>query len=226
MISDALYYNATLTLSILQKLGVATEVFNLWFQMSQQAKKSGMHAHFRRVQDKKICCLGLTSLFVLPGDQLPGDALGRVFKATLDLLVAYMDQVAEAAKQEDDDDADDNEMDGFQTEDEDDDEEDREMGDEADSVRFQKLAAQDDDDYSDDEELQSPIDEVDPFIFFVDTIKALQGMDPARFQSLMQMLDFHYQVLASGVAQHTEQRRAEIEKDKVNEAEWCDSAAS
>lgn len=28
-----------------------------------------------------------------------------------------------------------------------------------------------DDDYSDDEELQSPIDDVDPFIFFVDTIK-------------------------------------------------------
>lgn len=28
-----------------------------------------------------------------------------------------------------------------------------------------------DDDYSDDEELQSPIDEVDPFIFFVDSIK-------------------------------------------------------
>ena len=28
-----------------------------------------------------------------------------------------------------------------------------------------------DDDFSDDEELQSPIDDVDPFIFFVDTIK-------------------------------------------------------
>ena len=28
-----------------------------------------------------------------------------------------------------------------------------------------------DNDYSDDEELQSPIDEVDPFIFFVDTVK-------------------------------------------------------
>lgn len=28
-----------------------------------------------------------------------------------------------------------------------------------------------DDDYSDDEELQSPIDEVDPFIFFVDMVK-------------------------------------------------------
>ena len=28
-----------------------------------------------------------------------------------------------------------------------------------------------DDDYSDDEELQSPIDEVDPFIFFVESVK-------------------------------------------------------
>jgi hypothetical protein len=28
-----------------------------------------------------------------------------------------------------------------------------------------------DDDFSDDEELQSPIDEVDPFILFVDSVK-------------------------------------------------------
>jgi hypothetical protein len=47
-----------------------------------------------REQDKKVCCLGLTSLLALPGDQLPGEALGRVFRATLDLLVAYKDQVA------------------------------------------------------------------------------------------------------------------------------------
>ncbi|KAF5182902.1 Importin beta-like sad2 [Thalictrum thalictroides] len=237
VIADALYYNATFTLSILQKLGVATEVFNLWFQMLQQVKKSGVRANFRRVQDKKVCSLGLMSLFVLPSDQLPGEALGRVFKATLDLLVSYKDQVAEAAKKEDGED-DDDDMDGFQTDDEDDEEEgsDREMGDdtengdEADSIRLQKLAAQakafrsieddddTDDDYSDDEELQSPIDEVDPFIFFVDTMKALQGMDPGRFQNLMQTLDFHYQALASGVAQHAEERRAEIEKEKLSKA--------
>ena len=47
-----------------------------------------------REQDKKVCCLGLTSLIALPADQLPGEALGRVFRATLDLLVAYKDQVA------------------------------------------------------------------------------------------------------------------------------------
>uniref|UniRef100_A0A2N9IVW3 Uncharacterized protein n=1 Tax=Fagus sylvatica TaxID=28930 RepID=A0A2N9IVW3_FAGSY len=93
-VADSLYYNAALTLSILQKLNVATEIFNLWFQMLQQVKKSGVRANFKREHDKKVCCLGLTSLLALPADQLPGEALGRVFKAALDLLVAYKDQVA------------------------------------------------------------------------------------------------------------------------------------
>lgn len=121
-IADALYYNASLTLNILQKLGVATEIFNLWFQMLQQTKKSGARANFKRwltfsfsckfekvdisthayilygfsfrEHDKKVCCLGLTSLIPLPAEQLPREALERVFKANLDLLVAYKDQVA------------------------------------------------------------------------------------------------------------------------------------
>ncbi|KAJ7957326.1 importin beta-like SAD2 [Quillaja saponaria] len=130
VIADALYYNAALTLSILQKLGVATEIFNLWFQMLQQVKKSGMRANFKREHDKKVCCLGLTSLLALPADQLPGEALDRVFRATLELLVAYKDQVAEGAKEEEAED--DNDMDGFQTDDEDEDEDgdgsDKEMG--------------------------------------------------------------------------------------------------
>ncbi|KAI3890803.1 hypothetical protein MKX03_007416, partial [Papaver bracteatum] len=149
VIADALYYNAPLTLSVLHKLGVATEVFNLWFQMLQEVKKSGMKANFKREHDKKVCCLGLTSLLALPGDQLPGEAFARVFTATLDLLVAYKDQVAEAAKEEEN--ADDDDMEGgFQTDDDEEDEDgsDREMGvdaedgDEADSLKLQKLAAQ------------------------------------------------------------------------------------
>ncbi|XP_009613928.1 importin beta-like SAD2 isoform X2 [Nicotiana tomentosiformis] len=239
VIADALYYNASLTLNILQKLGIATEVFNLWFQMLGQTKKSGARVNFKREHDKKVCCLGLTSLLPLPVDQLPGEALERVFKAALELLVAYKDQVAEAAKEDEAEDDDD--MHGLQT-DEDDDEDDgsdkemgvdAEEGDEADSARLQKLAAQakafrshdsdedddSDDDFSDDdEELQSPLDEVDPFIFFVETIKAMQATDPLRFQSLTQTLDFHYQALANGVAQHAEQRRVEIEKEKMEKA--------
>ncbi|KAM0989508.1 hypothetical protein ACFX15_012924 [Malus domestica] len=237
VIADALYYNAALALSILQKLGVATEIFNLWFQMLQQVKKSGVRANFKREHDKKVCCLGLTSLMTLPAEQLPGEALGRVFRAALDLLVAYKEQVAEAAKEEEPED--DDEMDGFQTDDDDEygDGSDKEMGldtedgDEADSVKLQKLAAQSksfrpsdeydsdsDDDFSDDEELQSPIDDVDPFIYFVDAVKGMQASDQLRFQSLMQTLDFHYQALANGVAQHAEQRRAEIEKEKMVKA--------
>ncbi|XP_068332447.1 importin beta-like SAD2 [Pyrus communis] len=237
VIADALYYNAALALSILQKLGVATEIFNLWFQMLQQIKKSGVRANFKREHDKKVCCLGLTSLITLPAEQLPGEALGRVFRAALDLLVAYKEQVAEAAKEEEPED--DDEMDGFQTDDDDEygDGSDKEMGldnedgDEADSVKLQKLAAQSksfrpsdeydsdsDDDFSDDEELQSPIDDVDPFIYFVDAVKGMQASDQLRFRSLTQTLDFHYQALANGVAQHAEQRRAEIEKEKMEKA--------
>ncbi|KAL5081821.1 hypothetical protein RYX36_010242, partial [Vicia faba] len=117
LIADALYYNAALTLSILQKLGVASEFFHLWFHLLGQVKKSGLRANFKREHEKKVCCLGLISLLALPTYQLPGEALGRVFRATLDLLISYKDQVAEAAKEEEAEDDDD--MDGFQTDDED-----------------------------------------------------------------------------------------------------------
>jgi hypothetical protein len=49
-----------------------------------------------REHGKKVCCLGLTSLIGLPANQIPAEALERVFKATLELLVAYKDQVAGA----------------------------------------------------------------------------------------------------------------------------------
>ncbi|GJT09582.1 importin beta-like SAD2 [Tanacetum coccineum] len=234
VIADAFYYNASLTLNILKKIGVASEIFNIWFQMLQQTKKSGARAHFKREHDKKVCCLGLTSLLPLSAEQLPGEVLDRVFKANLELLVAYKDQVAEAENEEpkddddmdDDDDADDNDGDMG------DDAEDAEEGD---SLRLQKLAAQinsppllqdkalhsvddSDDDYSEDDELQSPIDEVDPFVFFVNTIKVLQASDQTRFQNLTVALDSHYETLASTVAQHAEQRRRDVENEKVTVA--------
>ncbi|GAB4857076.1 secondary alcohol dehydrogenase (SADH2), partial [Ancistrocladus abbreviatus] len=83
-----------------------------------------------------------------------------------------------------------------------------------------------DDDYSDDEEMQSPIDDVDAFVFYVDTIKGLQASDPLRFQNLTQTLEFQYQALANGVAQHSEKRRAEIEKEKMEKASSAAGAAS
>jgi len=235
VIANALYYNPLLTLETLNKLGVAADIFNHWFAMLQQVKKSGARVNFKREHDKKVCCLGLTSLIGLPADKIPAEALDRIFKATLELLVAYKNQVAENKKQNEED-ADD--MDGFDADEEDDEEvdSDKEMGlddedgDEVSSLELQKLAAEargfqpadsdddSDDDFSDDEELQSPIDEVDPFIFFVETVQGLQASDPARFQNLMQTLDFRYQALASGIAQHAEERKVEIEKEKLEKA--------
>jgi hypothetical protein len=57
-IANALYYNPLLTLETLNKLGVAAEIFNHWFAMLQQVKKSGTRANFKR-----YACLLLKALF-------------------------------------------------------------------------------------------------------------------------------------------------------------------
>ncbi|CAE6023879.1 unnamed protein product [Arabidopsis arenosa] len=234
VVANMLYYNPGLTLGVLHNTGLASKVFDLWFQMLQQKRKSGLPANFKREHDKKVCCLGLTSLLALPGGQLPDEALQRVFRATLDLLVAYKNQLAEAAKETEVDYED--EMNGLQSDDDDDDDDgsdgemgmdDIEDGDEAQSAKMQKLAAQakafhydddddddSDDDFSDEDEFQSPIDEVDAFVFFVDAIRVMQASDAQRFQNLNQSLDFTYQAIANGIAQHAELRRVEIEKEK------------
>ncbi|WZZ54923.1 hypothetical protein YC2023_055030 [Brassica napus] len=236
VVANMLYYNPALTLGVLHNTGLGSTVFDLWFQMLQQKKKSGLAANFKREHDKKVCCLGLTSLLALPGGQFPDEALQRVFRATLDLLVAYKNQIAEAAKEAEVDYE--NEMNGLDSDDEDDDGSDGEMGmddtedgDEAESMRLKKLAAQaksygyddeDDDDSDDgsddDDEFQSPIDEVDAFVFFVDAIRVMQASDAQRFQNLNQSLDFTYQAIANGIAQHAEVRRVEIEKEKQKKA--------
>lgn len=46
----------------------------------------------------------------------------------------------------------------------------------------------------------------------------IQSLDPSRFENLTQKLEFNYQALANGVAQHAEQRRAEIEKEKIEKS--------
>uniref|UniRef100_A0A453NY16 Uncharacterized protein n=2 Tax=Aegilops tauschii subsp. strangulata TaxID=200361 RepID=A0A453NY16_AEGTS len=41
----------------------------------------------------------------------------------------------------------------------------------------------------------------------------LQASDLARFQNLVQTLDFRYQALANGIGQYAEERRVEIERE-------------
>ena len=46
----------------------------------------------------------------------------------------------------------------------------------------------------------------------------MQASDAQRFQNLNQSLDFTYQAIANGIAQHAEVRRVEIEKEKQKKA--------
>ncbi|KAL2530089.1 Importin beta-like SAD2-like protein [Forsythia ovata] len=131
-----------------------------------------------RAETPYFKCLLIEVLFPLPADHLSGESLEHVFKYTLDLLVAYKDQVAEASKEEEGKAA-------------------------LSAIGFRQI-----EDHESCDDFRSPIDDVDPFVFFVDTVKALQAYDSLRFQNLMQTLDFHYQTLANGVAQHAEQRRS------------------
>jgi hypothetical protein len=244
VVANGLYYNAPMCLTILQHLGVTSEIFQVWFQMLYAVKKTGKPLHFVREHDKKVCILGLASLLAVPSAAMPPElqaGLDQVYKALLKLLVAYKEQLAESAKLEEAEEEGDEDLEPWQGDDGEWDKEiddDDEGDDEADTQKLAKLAAQarvfshnedsdsDYDDFTDDEEFQAPIDDIDAFIFFSDVMTAISASDPARFQALSGSLDFQHQAMVHGLAQHAEERRKEIEKEAVEKAAAAATAAS
>lgn len=59
VIANGLYYNAPMCLTILQHLGVTSEIFQSWFQMLYEVKKSGKPLHFVRYYLILLQCLVL-----------------------------------------------------------------------------------------------------------------------------------------------------------------------
>lgn len=83
VIANCLYYNAALTLSCLRDAGALGAVLQQWFRMIYELRgKPGRQTaaagpkHFRRMHDKKVAVLGLTSILLLPDDQLPPEVAG------------------------------------------------------------------------------------------------------------------------------------------------------
>lgn len=70
----------------------------------------------------------------------------------------------------------------------------------------------------DDDEMSSPLDDVDPWVFFADTMSALGQQDPARAAVFLGGLDFKGQALAMGLQQFAQQRREEAAAEKAKEA--------
>lgn len=73
VVANALYYNASLALSVLSQMGVVGSFFSTWFAAIFANKKSGKPKHFRRMHDKKVCVLGLVAMMAVPDEGLPAD---------------------------------------------------------------------------------------------------------------------------------------------------------
>lgn len=229
VVANALYYNPLLTLSVLQKMGVVGEVFQAWLQMLYAQHPSKKPVHFKREHDKKVCVLGLTALLSLPPASLPAEVqsgLDQIVKALLKLLTALKTQKEVNEKEEEEDDNGEG-IDDEGWEDGSDGEEggeDAEDGD-AESSKFKMLAQRaaqlmdddddDDDDFTDEEEFMTPIDAVDPFIFFTDAINSISVADPQRFQVLTSTFDFQHQAMAHAVATHAEEQRKKANEEEA-----------
>eukprot|EP00216_Chloropicon_sp_CCMP2111_P001287 CAMPEP_0198243276 /NCGR_PEP_ID=MMETSP1446-20131203/26275_1 /TAXON_ID=1461542 ORGANISM="Unidentified sp, Strain CCMP2111" /NCGR_SAMPLE_ID=MMETSP1446 /ASSEMBLY_ACC=CAM_ASM_001112 /LENGTH=1052 /DNA_ID=CAMNT_0043927057 /DNA_START=26 /DNA_END=3184 /DNA_ORIENTATION=+ len=232
VVANALYYNAALTVQILQKHGLVSEVFTVWFQMIWKTTEKGRVGHFRRENDKKINVLGLCSLLHLQGGQVPPEinAGGVQVIQGLAKLCADLKELRDKKEGESE-----SEEEGSSDEDEEDeeevfDEDDEEDEDEDTSARFKssrnrdlKFEEEDDDEYDDewddildywdeDEDTASPLDQVDAHVFFTDSLTFLQGSDPARFASYTGTLDTNTQQALQAMAGYAAQRRQTLAK--------------
>ncbi len=71
-----------------------------------------------------------------------------------------------------------------------------------------------DDEWTDDEEVTSPIDDIDPFILYADTLAGLAASQPAKHAQLMAVVQASKETTATltGLMTSAETRRAEKAK--------------
>ena len=73
-----------------------------------------------------------------------------------------------------------------------------------------------DSDWDDGEEVTSPVDDVDAFIMFAETMTMVSTADPTRWQALTGGLDQQGQVTMQLMAGHAAVRREEMAKEKAS----------
>lgn len=225
VVASALFYNPALTLQLLQKHDALHQFFDLWFHNIFATNKKGTSSrHFRREYDKHVCVLGLASLYTLPSSAIPAELQAgepRLVSGILKLLLDWkglrekrIQEEAESSEEEEsEDEAEDNE-----DLDEEDDEEDEYLAKLAKKAHgFSWVDGDDDEDedlfYVDDDEFSTPLDKIDPFVFFSDVLGACRSQEPSRFQALASHLEPQTLQLLDGALQHAEVRRQEIAKE-------------
>ncbi|KAG9948266.1 ARM repeat-containing protein, partial [Aureobasidium melanogenum] len=200
---NALYYNPSLALHILESNGQTNKFFSLWFSSIDI---------FTRVHDKKLSIAAITSLIVLPADQVPVSVqpgwprllqgIVRLFQT----LPAAIKNREEATREDDfglggdyDDDEEDDEWEGevdWTAE---------EIEGEADDIKdesaayldflsqqaskFSSIGDDDDDDELEEESLlETPLDKVEPYGMFKHALFQLQQQQPQLYQDLTKTL--------------------------------------
>jgi len=243
VVFQAFIYNAPLTLQVLGQAGALERVLGRMMELvtARKGKKGVKPAHFKGEYQKKVVCLGMTALLVVPDAALGplAGSLGAVLGPLLQVLGFYKDQMeqarldeAEWAKAEAEA-TDDESEDGGPGADADLDDEDGDYDEDAvTDIDFGKLRhlmgkhhdsdADSDgdfggwDDEDDDDMFMCPLDDKDAFVEFTEALKGLQGTDPARFQALCKP---ELQQALQEVAMYADKRRQEIAAEKAKEAE-------
>ncbi|CAD7704977.1 unnamed protein product [Ostreobium quekettii] len=208
VVANALYYHPKLTVQALQQAGATQAVFNTWFEMILSGGQDEKEKHFKSMNKKKVCILGLCSLITLPDNEVPQElhnGLGQILAGIMKLLAAWRAQEETQGQEEDS-----SSSDEYLSDDDDDDDDDEEEEEEADGagsghdsdtlIRLEKdarrmLGLGADSDYSDDSDdddeknLETPLTGVDPFGVFADSMAMLEKTNPGRVQGFMSAAD-------------------------------------
>ncbi|CAL5220954.1 g3058 [Coccomyxa viridis] len=237
VVANAIYYNPVLALQQLQQQGKLQHFFATWFQMVfAKKKKTEGPKHFRRLCDKKINALAMAAVLTVPDEALPREitaGLGQLMAGLLKLLTTLKAQ-QDVALDEDEDEEDDQEED-LVSESEDEEgafdadeaaDEDGNLGDDEDAdggvddayiKRLERESrrlkgrrheeSDSEDEWTDEEDDSEALDTADPFLYFADTLRAVQMQHPARFQALTASMDGGSQAALQGMMQHAEEVR-------------------
>lgn len=232
--ADALYYNPALTLNSLASAGTLSFFMGALASSIGQKRKNGNMKHFIGVREKKVVALGLTAVLGVPPAQLPtgvAETTGQVAAAVVALLLALKTQQDVAASRVDGASDAGSSDDGLGrlaggSGDESDDESDDDGDGDA---RLKRMAAAarraghadlDDDDWDsadevwsedEDEEVGSPLDSISPYVYFAETLQAVQNSDAAAFAAITSRMDGGTQAAVQGMmAYATELKNAQL----------------
>ncbi|GAB7350629.1 hypothetical protein MBLNU459_g1192t1 [Dothideomycetes sp. NU459] len=224
MVINAIYYNPRLSLHVLETNGWTNKFFSLWFSSIDS---------FTRVHDKKLSIAAITSLLILPGDQVPVSVqpgwprllqgIVRLFQT----LPAALKNREEATKEEDfglSGDYEDEEEDEWEGEVDWANEEVDEGEDVKDesatyleflsqqASKFSAIGGDDDDDDDELEEeslLETPLDKVEPYGLFKQALFQLQHEQPQLYQDLTKTLNPEEQQIVQAAVNQADQIAAQ-----------------